>query len=89
MLASSLASTLGEIHRRGVIHKELKPSNLILTPEGEGCIIDFGSATLQRVEHVDSARCSCRRGTCSVQLPQRLYGREAAVATLVESFKRT
>ncbi|HEX5752493.1 MAG TPA: ATP-binding sensor histidine kinase [Archangium sp.] len=70
-LAISLAATLGEIHRRGVIHKDLKPSNLILTPEGEGCIIDFGSATLQRVEHVDSALSYAIEGTLAYMSPEQ------------------
>ncbi|OJT25735.1 histidine kinase [Archangium sp. Cb G35] len=70
-LAISLASTLGEIHRRGVIHKDLKPSNLILTPEGEGRIIDFGSATLQRVEHVDSGLHHAIEGTLAYMSPEQ------------------
>ncbi|MFY0527138.1 trifunctional serine/threonine-protein kinase/ATP-binding protein/sensor histidine kinase [Archangium gephyra] len=70
-LAMSLASTLGEIHRRGVIHKDLKPSNLILTPEGEGRIIDFGSATLQRVEHVDAAVPHLIEGTLAYLSPEQ------------------
>jgi predicted ATPase/signal transduction histidine kinase len=70
-LAISLATTLGEIHRRGVIHKDLKPSNLILTPEGEGRIIDFGSATLQRVEHVDPAVPHFIEGTLAYMSPEQ------------------
>ncbi|MCY1083653.1 trifunctional serine/threonine-protein kinase/ATP-binding protein/sensor histidine kinase [Archangium lansingense] len=70
-LAISLASTLGEIHRRGVIHKDLKPSNLILTPEGEGRIIDFGTATLQRVEHVESAVPHLIEGTLAYMSPEQ------------------
>jgi len=70
-LAIFLASTLGEIHRRGVIHKDLKPSNLILTPQGEGRIIDFGSATLQRVEHVDAAVPHFIDGTLAYMSPEQ------------------
>ena len=70
-LAIFLASTLGEIHRRGVIHKDLKPSNLILTPQGEGSIIDFGSATLQRVEHVDAAVPHFLDGTLAYMSPEQ------------------
>ena len=35
-LAISLASTLAEVHRRNVIHKDIKPSNIILEPSGRG-----------------------------------------------------
>jgi serine/threonine protein kinase len=48
-LAISLASTLAEVHSRNVIHKDIKPSNIILEPSGEARMIDFGVATLQKV----------------------------------------
>ncbi|HEX5751793.1 MAG TPA: ATP-binding sensor histidine kinase [Archangium sp.] len=70
-LAISLASALGEIHRRGVIHKDLKPSNIIVTPAGEARIIDFGSATLHRIEHVDSAASSLIEGTLAYMSPEQ------------------
>ncbi|HEX8706539.1 MAG TPA: ATP-binding sensor histidine kinase [Myxococcaceae bacterium] len=54
-LAISLASTLAEVHRRNVIHKDIKPSNIIVEPEGAARLIDFGAATLQKVEHLDGA----------------------------------
>ncbi|PTL84604.1 ATP-binding sensor histidine kinase [Vitiosangium sp. GDMCC 1.1324] len=53
-LALSLAATLAEVHRRGVIHKDIKPSNILVTPSGKAWLIDFGIATLQRVEHVEA-----------------------------------
>ncbi len=70
-LAVSLASTLAEIHLRGVIHKDIKPSNIIVTPSGEPRIIDFGSATLQRTEHVDAAPTHLIEGTLAYMSPEQ------------------
>ncbi|WNG19411.1 AAA family ATPase [Cystobacter fuscus] len=70
-LAISLASTLTEIHRRGVIHKDLKPSNIILLPSGETRIIDFGSATVQSVEHVEAVPATLIEGTLAYMSPEQ------------------
>ncbi|HEX5748825.1 MAG TPA: AAA family ATPase [Archangium sp.] len=70
-LAVSLTSTLAEIHLRGVIHKDLKPSNIIVTPTGEPRIIDFGAATLQRTEHVDAAPSHQLEGTLAYMSPEQ------------------
>jgi predicted ATPase/signal transduction histidine kinase/tRNA A-37 threonylcarbamoyl transferase component Bud32 len=70
-LAVALASTLAEIHLRGVIHKDLKPSNIIVTPSGEPRIIDFGAATLQRTEHVDAAPTHLLEGTLAYMSPEQ------------------
>ncbi|HYH97299.1 trifunctional serine/threonine-protein kinase/ATP-binding protein/sensor histidine kinase [Hyalangium sp.] len=70
-LAVSLSSTLAEIHLRGVIHKDIKPSNIILPPSGEPCIIDFGAATLQRTEHVDAASTHLIEGTLAYMSPEQ------------------
>jgi serine/threonine protein kinase len=70
-LAVALASTLAEIHLRGVIHKDIKPSNIIVTPSGEPRIIDFGAATLQRTEHVDAAPSYLLEGTLAYMSPEQ------------------
>ncbi len=44
--AASLAKTLGEIHRHNVIHKDIKPANIIIgSEEPEVRITDFSIAT--------------------------------------------
>ncbi|EPX58461.1 hypothetical protein D187_003933 [Cystobacter fuscus DSM 2262] len=70
-MAISLTTTLAEIHRRGVIHKDIKPSNIILTPSGEARLIDFGTATLQMVEHVDAAPTTLVEGTLAYMSPEQ------------------
>ncbi|PTL76364.1 trifunctional serine/threonine-protein kinase/ATP-binding protein/sensor histidine kinase [Vitiosangium sp. GDMCC 1.1324] len=70
-LGISLASTLAEIHRRGVIHKDIKPSNIIVTPTGETRLIDFGTATLQLVEHVDASPVPLIEGTLAYMSPEQ------------------
>ncbi len=43
-----LAEGLSAAHAQGVVHRDLKPGNLIISPEGRLKILDFGLATLLR-----------------------------------------
>ena len=45
-----VCSALTQSHERGIIHRDVKPSNLILTPNLETCyLVDFGIALEQSV----------------------------------------
>ncbi|HTK69622.1 MAG TPA: protein kinase [Candidatus Eisenbacteria bacterium] len=45
-LGASIADALEEAHRRGFLHRDLKPGNVVLTADGAPKLLDFGLAGL-------------------------------------------
>ena len=41
-----LASALTELHEHGICHSDIKPANIMLTPGGSVCLIDFNAAII-------------------------------------------
>lgn len=84
-LADALLDALGAIHAAGVIHKDLKPENLMLNDRPEGsrlCVIDFGLAQVRG--HVESevplymTRASEVIGTAKYLSPEQIRGQQAS-----------
>ena len=44
-LAVELAGAVAEMHRRGVMHRDISPANIVISPDGGPCLVGFGLAT--------------------------------------------
>ncbi|WP_326826299.1 serine/threonine-protein kinase [Streptosporangium sp. NBC_01756] len=83
-LAVTTLTALAAIHRAGIIHRDFKPSNVILGPEGP-VVIDFGIA---RVLDRTTTR-SALVGTPAYLAPEQLNGHEADAASDVFGWAAT
>ena len=45
-LGHEVAGALAVAHRRGILHRDVKPQNILLAPDGRARLTDFGSARL-------------------------------------------
>ena len=71
-LARQAALGLLHAHERGILHRDLKPHNLILTSDGVVKIVDFGLAQLVREGAVaDGARSAPVLGTPDYMAPEQ------------------
>ena len=87
-LGMQLADGLAAAHARGVIHRDLKPGNLIVSPEGRLKILDFGLATLLQPTGEPNVTCSITEtfsGTLPYMSPEQLRGEPADVRTDIYS----
>ena len=74
-LASSFASVaegLELAHQHGILHRDVKPSNLLVGPDGTLRLADFGLARMERDSHPDLTASGAMLGTPAYLPPEQL-----------------
>ena len=79
-LGAALAEGLGAIHACGLIHRDLKPGNIILADDGPR-VIDFGIAKGVDTTTATLTRPSAIVGTLHYMSPEQLGGQELTPAS--------
>ena len=85
-LGRQVADALEEAHEHGVIHRDLKPGNVMVTPKGQAKVLDFGLAKLVRPVSETALTESLTEtpaaaGTLPYMAPEQLQGQEADART--------
>ena len=71
-VALPLARTVGQVHARGVIHKDIKPGNVLLNPAtGDVKLIDFNIASELASEHRDMSLAAPLEGSLPYISPEQ------------------
>jgi len=72
-LGRDIAAALSAAHRRGILHRDVKPQNILLDPDGRARLTDFGSAKLDGQLGVTGS--GALAGTLAYTAPEVLAGR--------------
>jgi len=70
-----LASALKAAHNYGIVHRDVKPSNLIMTEEGEVKLMDFGIAIENKVKEDEKGDRNVVMGTPAFMPPEQIRGK--------------
>ena len=73
-IGAQVASGLQAAHSQGLVHRDIKPGNIMITPQGKVKVTDFGIVSLQN-EESDITKTGSILGTASYISPEQAQGK--------------
>ncbi len=80
-IARQLCAGLAAAHQKGVLHRDLKPGNVMLDGRGQALLTDFGLAGIAGQIEGDEVR----SGTPAYMAPEQLAGKEVTIRSDIYS----
>src|SRR5438045_1696431 len=84
-LIAKVARTVHYAHEHGILHRDIKPGNILLDAKGEPHLTDFGLARLVETEST-MTRTLDVLGTPSYMAPEQAMGNNAAVSSVTDIY---
>src|SRR5216683_4980508 len=80
-IAIGLAKALGQVHRRGLIHKDIKPANVLVDDAGNAWLTGFGIASRLPHERQSPVPIETIAGTLAYMAPEQTGRMNRSIGT--------
>jgi serine/threonine protein kinase/tetratricopeptide (TPR) repeat protein len=84
-LIAKVARTVHYAHEHGILHRDIKPGNILLDAKGEPHLTDFGLARLVESESTVTRTMEVL-GTPSYMAPEQAVGNNAAISSITDVY---
>ncbi len=85
ILVKQIALALDYAHGQGILHRDIKPDNVMLDEEGEPHLMDFGLARIEESE-ADLTRDGAVMGTPSYMSPEQCLGKQSVLGPATDQY---